>query len=49
MKILGRRNRGDLLIVVNVVVPDELSNEEEDLLRRWADLRGEKTDRPAAT
>lgn len=49
MTILGRRNRGDLLIVVNVAVPDELSTEEEDLLRRWADLRGEKTDRPATT
>lgn len=49
MTVLGRRNRGDLLIVVNVAVPQELSAEEEDLLRRWAELRGEKTDRPAAT
>lgn len=49
MTVLGRRNRGDLLVVVDVEVPAELTTEEEGLLRRWADLRGEKTDRPAAT
>ena len=45
---LGRRSRGDLHIVVAVEVPKELSADEEDLLRRWAELRGEKTDRPAS-
>lgn len=49
MTILGRRIRGDMMVVVNVSVPSELSSEEEDVLRRWAELRGEKTDRPAAT
>ena len=47
--VLGRRNRGDLVVVVDVVVPSELSSEEETLLRHWAELRGEKIDRPAST
>ena len=47
--VLGRRSRGDLVVVVDVVVPSELSSEEETLLRRWAELRGEKIDRPAPT
>jgi molecular chaperone DnaJ len=45
---LGRRNRGDLHVVVSVSVPKELTREEEDLLRQWSDLRGERTDRPAS-
>ncbi|MGH8872136.1 MAG: molecular chaperone DnaJ [Acidimicrobiia bacterium] len=45
---LGRRSRGDLHVVVSVEVPKELSADEKDLLRRWADLRGERTDRPAS-
>jgi molecular chaperone DnaJ len=45
---LGRRNRGDLHVVVSVSVPTNLTREEEDLLGRWADLRGERTDRPAS-
>ncbi|HEY4606098.1 MAG TPA: molecular chaperone DnaJ [Acidimicrobiia bacterium] len=45
---LGRRSRGDLHVVVSVEIPQDLSSEQEDLLRRWADLRGEKTDRPAS-
>ena len=49
MPILGRRGRGDLQVVVAVRIPDLLSAEEESLLRRWADLRGERTDRPAST
>lgn len=48
MTVLGRRHRGDLLVVVEVEVPGELSPEEEDLVRRWAELRGERTDRPAS-
>ena len=45
--VLGRRARGDLLVVVDVAIPDELTAEEEDLLRRWAELRDEKINRPA--
>ncbi|HEX6147273.1 MAG TPA: molecular chaperone DnaJ [Acidimicrobiia bacterium] len=45
---LGRRSRGDLHVVVAVEVPTELTPDEEDLLRRWSDLRGERTDRPAS-
>lgn len=45
---LGRRTRGDLHVVVSVIVPKDLSRDEEELLRRWADLRGERTDRPAS-
>lgn len=45
---LGRRSRGDLHVVVSVSVPTNLTREEEELLGRWADLRGERTDRPAS-
>ena len=45
---LGRRGRGDLVVVVDVEVPEHLDAEEEELLRRWAELRGERTDRPAS-
>jgi molecular chaperone DnaJ len=48
MTRLGRRTRGDLHVVVSVSVPTNLTPEEEDLLGRWADLRGERTDRPAS-
>lgn len=46
MGLLGRRGRGDLVVVVDVSVPEHLDDEEEALLRRWAELRGERTDRP---
>jgi len=46
---LGRRGRGDLQVLVEVRIPDQLSAEEESLLRQWSDLRGERTDRPAST
>lgn len=49
MHRLGQRTRGDLIVVVDVSVPDQLSDEEETLLRRWADLRGERINRPAET
>jgi molecular chaperone DnaJ len=49
MTVLGRRARGDLFVQVEVQVPSDLSPEEEDLMRRWAELRGEKIDRPAST
>jgi molecular chaperone DnaJ len=40
---LGRRGRGDLLVRVIVEVPTDLSAEEEEALRQFAGLRGEKT------
>jgi molecular chaperone DnaJ len=45
---LGRRTRGDLHVVVSVAVPRDLTGDEEEALRRWAELRGERTDRPAS-
>jgi molecular chaperone DnaJ len=45
---LGRRTRGDLHVVVSVTVPSDLTSDEEEALRRWAELRGERTDRPAS-
>jgi molecular chaperone DnaJ len=42
MTRLGRRGRGDLAVVVDVDVPTDLSTEEEDLLRRFAELRREQ-------
>jgi molecular chaperone DnaJ len=45
---LGRRTRGDLHVVVSVTVPNDLTRDEEEGLRRWAELRGERTDRPAS-
>ena len=38
---LNGRGRGDLRVVVDVVVPDHISPEEEKLMRRFAELRGE--------
>lgn len=38
---LGRRGRGDLVVVADVVVPVEIDSEAEDLLRRYAELMGE--------
>lgn len=46
---LGQRGRGDLIVIVDVAVPSDLSPQEEDALRRFAELRGEKTNRPAET
>jgi len=45
MPRLRRRGRGDLLVEVVVDIPTELSDEEEQALRAYAELRGE---RPAA-
>jgi molecular chaperone DnaJ len=38
---LERRARGDLLVTVVVDVPTELSEDEEELVRRLAELRGD--------
>lgn len=42
MSRLGRRGRGDLMVVADVVVPVDLSAEEEGLLREYARLRDER-------
>jgi molecular chaperone DnaJ len=42
MSRLGRRGRGDLAVVVDVEVPVDLTDEEEELLRRFAELRREQ-------
>ena len=39
---LGRRGRGDLLVLTEVQIPTGLSAEEEDALRTFARLRGER-------
>lgn len=44
MSYLGRRGRGDLIVVVDVEVPVNLESEEEELLREWADLRRRRLD-----
>jgi molecular chaperone DnaJ len=38
---LHGRGRGDLIVQLDVMVPEKLSREEADLLRRFAELRGE--------
>lgn len=38
---LGGRGRGDLVVTVVVDTPDDLSKEQEELLRRLAEIRGE--------
>lgn len=43
---LGRRGRGDLVVVADVVVPVELSPEEESALRAYGDLRKERVTEP---
>jgi molecular chaperone DnaJ len=45
---LGGRGRGDLVVRVVVDVPDGMSDEEEELLRRLAELRGEAVAPPDA-
>ena len=43
---LRSRGRGDLRVVVDVVVPTRLSGAEADALRRYAELRGEQVGEP---
>ncbi|HMG42799.1 MAG TPA: molecular chaperone DnaJ [Acidimicrobiales bacterium] len=45
---LDRRARGDLLVTVVVEVPTELDEEEEDLIRQLAELRGDDVAPPPA-
>ena len=40
--LLRGRGRGDLLVQVEVAVPERLSGEEAQLLRSLAELRGEE-------
>jgi molecular chaperone DnaJ len=42
---LGRRGRGDLLVEISVLVPEALSRDQEEALREYADLSGEKLGR----
>jgi molecular chaperone DnaJ len=44
--VLQGRGRGDLLVQVDIDVPKRLSDEENDLLRRLAELRGEDVGAP---
>jgi molecular chaperone DnaJ len=53
IKIRGRgvphlqgRGRGDLIITVVVDIPDDMTKEQEELLRRFAELRGEPVSAP---
>jgi molecular chaperone DnaJ len=46
---LERRSRGDLLVEVVVDVPARLSDDEEELIRRLAEMRGEPVAAPSAT
>lgn len=45
---LERRRRGDLLVTVVVDVPTDLSGDEEELLRRLAELRGDEVGAPSS-
>lgn len=42
MPRLQRRGRGDMLVHVEVVVPSDLTDEQEDALRTYGELRGER-------
>ncbi|MXZ98266.1 MAG: molecular chaperone DnaJ, partial [Acidimicrobiaceae bacterium] len=39
--------RGDLLVQLVVDVPDDLTDEQEELVRRLAELRGEEVAEPS--
>jgi molecular chaperone DnaJ len=45
--VLQGRGRGDLLVQIDVDVPQELTDEERELLARFAELRGEEVAAPA--
>ncbi len=44
MTMLGRRLRGNLIVEVTVEVPRSLHPEEEDVLRKYAEMRGESVE-----
>ena len=44
---LQGRGRGDLLLTIDVDVPAKLGGEEEALLRKWAELRGDTVAPPS--
>jgi molecular chaperone DnaJ len=46
--VLQGRGRGDLLVRVDVEVPQRLTDEETELLRRFAEMRDEEVGAPAA-
>ncbi len=48
MTSLGRQGRGRMLVIVDVLIPEELSAEEEGLIRRLGDIRQSRVDRPAS-
>ena len=43
---LDGRGRGDLMVRVNVEIPESLDEESEDLLRQYAVVRGESVAEP---
>ena len=43
---LGQRGRGDLVVRVNVSIPDSPSEQERDLLRQYAELVGAPVEKP---
>ncbi|MBV9662275.1 MAG: molecular chaperone DnaJ [Acidimicrobiales bacterium] len=43
---LQARGRGDLIVTVMIDTPEDLSKEQEELIRRLAELRGEAVDAP---
>ena len=45
--VLQGRGRGDLLVQIDVDVPQELTDEEHELLTQFAELRGEEVAAPA--
>ena len=45
--VLQGRGRGDLLVQIDVDVPQELTDAEQDLLTQFAELRGEEVAAPA--
>jgi molecular chaperone DnaJ len=39
---LQRRGRGDMLVHIEVAVPTDLDGDQEEILRRYAGMRGEE-------
>ena len=46
MPFVNGRGRGDLIVELTVVTPEDLSDEEEELLRKFAELRAEAVAEP---